>query len=65
MVKNGDERVDKVKCWHQTLERPQGFTDAKYISLMKYATRFFLDGDRLWRKDSHGVHQLRIEGSWS
>ena len=60
MAEKEDERVEKVKRWHQTLERPQGFTDAEYISFMKYATGFFLDGDRLWRKDSHGAHQLFI-----
>jgi hypothetical protein len=55
-----DDRIEKVKCWHQTLERPPGLTDAEYILFMKYATGFFLDGKRLWRKDSHGAHQLLI-----
>ena len=60
MAEKEDERVEKVKHWHQTLGRSQGFTDAEYILFMKYVTSFFLDGDRLWRKDSHGVHQLFI-----
>jgi hypothetical protein len=32
----------------------------EYILFMKYATGVFLDSERLWRKDSHGVHQLFI-----
>ena len=60
MVEKEDKRVEKVKHWHQTLERPQGFMDTEYILFMKYATRFFLASDRLWKKDSHGAHQLFI-----
>lgn len=55
-----DDRIEKVKCWHQTLERPPGLTDTEYILFMKYVTGFFLDSKRLWRKDSHGAHQLFI-----
>jgi Integrase zinc binding domain len=59
-VEKEDDRIEKVKCWHQTLERPQGFSDMEYVSFMTYVMGFFLDGDRLWRKDSHGTHQLFI-----
>ena len=38
MAEKEDERVEKVNHWHQTLERPQGFTDMEYILFMKYKT---------------------------
>ena len=55
-----DERVDKVQDWLETLQRPDGFTDAEYKTFMRYCTEFFVANDRLWRKDSKGQHKIVI-----
>jgi Integrase zinc binding domain len=55
-----DKKMEEVKEWHWTLQRPEEFSDSGYASFVRYATEFFLDRDRLWRKDSHGAHKLVI-----
>lgn len=55
-----DEKMEKVKLWLQTLERPTAMTDNEYKSFMRYCTEFFLSGDRLWRKDPKKQHKIVI-----
>jgi hypothetical protein len=55
-----DERLDLVWLWMDTLERPDGYSDAEYDSFVRYALRFFKDSKRLWRRNTHGAHQLVI-----
>lgn len=55
-----DKKVEEVRKWHNSLQRPENFSDSEYESFMRYAIKFFLDGEWLWKKDSHGAHQLVI-----
>ena len=34
--------------------------DAEYKTFMRYATEFFIYGDKLWRKDQKGQHKVVI-----
>ncbi|KAG6859099.1 hypothetical protein C0991_001360, partial [Blastosporella zonata] len=47
-----------VRSWLKTLERPKDILDSDYASLIRYATSFFKDGDRLWRRDPNGSHKI-------
>ncbi|OBZ72853.1 Transposon Tf2-9 polyprotein [Grifola frondosa] len=58
-----DQRLLLVRDWHRTLERPTQFTDADYETFVKFAVQFFVDSDRLWKRDPHGAHKLAIEES--
>jgi hypothetical protein len=60
---NDDKRILKVRKWHSDLKRPEGLSDAEYSTFLRYCTDFFLDGDRLWRKDPQGAHKLVVEPS--
>lgn len=55
-----DEKLDKVRLWLATLDRPPSMSDSDYQSFMRYSTSFFLSGDKLWRKDSKGEHKLVV-----
>jgi integrase-like protein/reverse transcriptase-like protein len=57
-----DKRLQNVREWLQTLERPVELSDAEYKTFMRYCTEFFLSGDedRLWRKDAKGTHKIVI-----
>jgi hypothetical protein len=43
-----DKKMEEVKEWHRTLQRPEEFSDSGYASFVRYTTEFFLDRDRLW-----------------
>lgn len=62
-ARKADERVVKVREWHETLKRPDAMSDADYESFLRYCTEFFVSSDRLWRKDSKGEHKLVIPPS--
>jgi hypothetical protein len=55
-----DERLEKVRKWLETLERPATMTDAEYKTFMRYGTEFFVKDGRLWRKDPKGHHKIVI-----
>ena len=55
-----EERLHEVAKWLRTLARPPGLTDAAYTAFIKYCTQFFVDGDRLWKKDPKGAHKLVV-----
>ena len=55
-----ERRLHDVAQWLRTLSRPPGLTDTAYTTFIKYATQFFTDDDRLWRKDPHGAHKLVV-----
>lgn len=55
-----DRRIDKVRHWLATLERPESMTDSEYKTFMRYCTEFFLVSDKLWRKDPKGHHKIVI-----
>jgi hypothetical protein len=46
--------------WHRTLCRPAAIPDDKYPTFMRLAVAFFLDADRLWKKDPQGRHKLVV-----
>lgn len=60
---DAEERLLLVQEWLTTLERPTGLSDAAYEGFIKYALHFFIDSDRLWRRDSQGAHKLVIPPS--
>jgi hypothetical protein len=39
-----DRKLEEVRIWHDTLQRPDNFSDSEYASFMRYAMGFFLDG---------------------
>jgi hypothetical protein len=60
IAKSHDSRLTAIRQWHQDLQRPSDLTDKQYTTFIRYATEFFPDGDRLWRKDLHGAHKLVV-----
>jgi hypothetical protein len=60
IAKSHDSRLTAICQWHQDLQRPSDLTDNQYTTFIRYATEFFPDGDRLWRKDLHGAHKLVV-----
>jgi len=57
---SADDCTRLVQKWHADLHRPPDMTDAKYESFLRYCTEFFIDSDRLWRKDRKGEHKLVV-----
>ena len=60
LAQNEEDRVEQVRKWLTDLKRPTGMTDSEYPSFIRYATNFFIDGSRLWRRHKHGHHQLVV-----
>jgi hypothetical protein len=56
-AKANDFSLLKVFQWLQYLRRPDGLSDTEYATFMRYCMDFFIDNNRLWRKDSHGAHK--------
>jgi hypothetical protein len=59
-AKVDDSHLLKVFQWLQDLRRPDSLSDAEYATFVQYCMDFFVDDNRLWRKDSHGAHKLVI-----
>jgi len=57
-AKAEDERILKVKKWLVDLQRPNKLTDAEFSSFIRYCVEFFVDSNRLWRKDPQGAHKI-------
>jgi hypothetical protein len=55
-----DDRIRQVQQWHSDLRRPVGLSDAKYETFLRYCTEFFVDSEKLWRKDYKGEHKLVV-----
>src|ERR1700677_1678466 len=53
-----NEKLPKVLKWLKDLTRPPGLTNNEYSTFLCYYLKFFLDNNRLWRKDSQGAHKL-------
>ena len=43
-----DKRVDNVRLWLDSLVRPSDISDSDYVSLIRYAMKFFLRNGKLW-----------------
>jgi hypothetical protein len=61
IAKLANSRIEAVKQWHQDLQQPSDLLDKQYATFIRYATEFFPDSDRLWRKDSQGAHKLVVK----
>jgi len=59
-ARKADDRVVKVREWHESLKRPDGFSDAEYESFVKYCVEFFVAQGRLWKKNYKGEHKLVV-----
>jgi hypothetical protein len=59
-AKIDDSRLLKVFQWLQDLKPPDDLSDAEYATFVRYCMDFFVDNNRLWRKNSHGAHKLVI-----
>jgi hypothetical protein len=59
-AKSDDLRIIKVQKWLEDLVRLPGLSDSEYSTFIRYCTEFFVDKDRLWRKNEQGVHKLVI-----
>jgi hypothetical protein len=57
---NQYRRLVLVAEWHRTLVRPEGIEEKQYPGFMRQAVGYFLDKDRLWKKDQAGQHRLVI-----
>jgi hypothetical protein len=56
-----EQKLRDAILWLTDLKRPPHLSDDNYARLIRYATRFFKDGPRIWRKDSQGAHKLVVE----
>lgn len=57
-AKQADNRLTQVSEWLTTLKRPSNLSDSEYATFMRYAMHFFIKANKLWRKDSQGLHKL-------
>ncbi|GAW09022.1 hypothetical protein LENED_011146 [Lentinula edodes] len=56
-----NNRVDLVRAYLHSLERPRDLSDVQYHQFIKYCLQFFVDSSgQLWRKDPQGSHCLVI-----
>ncbi|KAG5634075.1 hypothetical protein H0H81_003491 [Sphagnurus paluster] len=53
-----DAPIIKVRKWLEDFKRPEGMEDKELATFVWFATGFFLDGNRLWRRHRDGAHQL-------
>ena len=64
-AKSHEERIQLIRLFLETQERPDGMSDKDYQSFLNSATRFFILSGSLWRREPHGKHQLVIpESRW-
>ena len=59
-AQSADERILRVKIWHETLDRPNHMDDQEYETFLRYCTEFFVSAGRLWRKDRKSEHKLVV-----
>jgi transposase InsO family protein len=56
-----DKRLITIREFLTTTTRPPDLSDSEFQSFVNYATKFFILGDKLWRRHPEGRHQLVIE----
>ena len=56
-----DARLPLVRQFLQDLKRPADLSDKEYQSFMRYCLRFFLQHEKLWRKDANGLHKVVVD----
>jgi hypothetical protein len=50
-------KLAMIHNWLTFLERPGGLSDQDYATLIRQASRFFLDENILWKRDPQGMHK--------
>jgi hypothetical protein len=60
-AESDDKRLQLVRDWLSTLVRPSDLSDSDFAAFVRYAMAFFLQGNKIWRKDIHGRHKLIAE----
>ena len=55
-----DKRLILIHTFLTTSTRPPDLSDSEFQSFISYATKFFVLGDKLWRRHLEGCHQLVI-----
>ena len=63
-TKSDDLRLQKVFNWLQDLVRPADLSDSNYATFIRYCTEFFINSNKLWRKDTQGSHKLVAFPDW-
>lgn len=58
-----EDDVARVEQYLHSLQLPSGLDDKALARLLRMAARFFLLNGRLWRRQTHGRHQLYIPPS--
>ena len=53
-----DKRLDMVKRYLTDLQRPEEHSDDEFKKFVRYASNFYLDNERLYRKHKLGHHQV-------
>jgi len=53
-----DERLDRVREFLESESRQHALNDQEFEALVHSATRFFLHGGKLWRRERSGRHQI-------
>ena len=60
--KSQDKRLLLVKGWHKDFARPDGWSDSRYASFVRFAKTFFVDKeDRLYRRTTGPENLLVID----
>lgn len=55
-----DHRLNTVVDLLRSPRRPTGMNDQDFKRLIRYAQEFFMKGNVVWRKNSHGFHKVVI-----
>jgi hypothetical protein len=55
-----DERIDRIRTFLNTQIRPDNTTDQEFRLFINEATKYFVLHEKLWRRHSHGKHQVVI-----
>jgi len=57
-----DDELRRIKTYLETLMKPAGVEESKLVGFLRKASRFFVKGRRLWKKDTEGKHKLVVFG---
>ncbi|KAJ3554121.1 hypothetical protein NP233_g12490 [Leucocoprinus birnbaumii] len=50
----------KIRNFLESLKMPEGLTEKARQSFVKHASKFFISGNKLWRKDYSGRHKVVV-----
>ena len=58
--RSADDQLSLVERFLASPARPDGMAEERFKRFVKYASRFFLKGKRLWRRDPNGEHKVVV-----